>query len=78
MPVSPLVLDHFRQRSQQLFAGDVVDAEFLGHAAVNHTLHVVALVPEQREHQHRHAVADALVDAVGAPVSDEDLSFGVG
>lgn len=76
--VSPLVLDHLLQHCHQLLAGHVVDAELLGHAAVDQALHIVALVPEEREHQHGHAVADALVDAVGAPVGDEDLRFGVG
>lgn len=75
---SPADMRQFLKRGHHLLARHVVDAESLGHAAVDQVVHVVALVPEQREHQHGHGVADALVDAMGAPMGDEDFGFGVG
>ena len=76
--ILPFVIDDFLQRSHQFFTRHIVNTESLCDAAGHQAVHVVALVPEQREHQHGHGVADSLVDAVGPPVSDEGFGLGMG
>lgn len=76
--ILPFVIGDFLQRSHQFFTRHIVNTEFLCDAAGHQAVHVVALVPEQREHQHGYGVADSLVDAVGPPVSDEGFGLGMG
>lgn len=75
--VLPLVTDKFLYRSNQFLAGKFMDAEFLRGAAGHHAVYVVALVAEQRKHEHGHSVADTLVDAVASSVGHEHFSFGM-
>lgn len=76
--ILPFVIGDLLQRSHQFFTRHIVNTEFLCDAAGHQAVHVVALVPEQREHQHWYSVADSLVDAVGPSVSDEDFGLWMG
>ena len=40
-------------------------------------MNVVRLVPKQWHHHHGNAVADALIDAMGASVSEEEFRLGM-
>lgn len=54
-----------------------MDAESFGSTTGHQAMHIVPLVPEEREHQHWHSVADPLVDTVSSSVSHEHFDFGM-
>lgn len=54
-----------------------MDAEFFGRSARDQAVHIVSLVPEERQHQHWYSVADSLIDTMSSSVGHEYFGFGM-
>lgn len=76
--ILPFILDHFLYCCQKCLTCHIINTESLCNATDHHAVYVVPLVSKQRKHQHGHTITDALIDAVGSSMSDEEFSFGMG
>ena len=74
---APCIIDDFVNGLQQFFCGNFKGVDRDCHSTGHHVINVVRLVPKQWHHHHGNAVADALRDAMGASMSEEEFSLGM-